>query len=139
MGAQRGANRSGWPLQRHFLRTGTETGLPRCQRHVASVITARRPTDMGRQFRPSVTFHAAPEPVDVRASACTTVGTPRHAEPVLGAPITARAGPVPGMSPQAARQLWAFFKQGQTSVRTVRSVINLDKLFTLGRSPATGP
>src|SRR5262245_12067666 len=24
----------------------TETGLPRCQRHVASVITARQPTDL---------------------------------------------------------------------------------------------
>ena len=46
MGAQRGANGSGWPLQRHFLARGTEVGLPRCQRHVASVITARRPALM---------------------------------------------------------------------------------------------
>ena len=49
MGAPRGANGSEWPLQRHFLHTGTETGLPRCERHVASVITARLPCRYSRQ------------------------------------------------------------------------------------------
>ena len=46
MGAPRGANGSEWPLQRHFLHTGTETDSPRCQQHVTSVITARRPALM---------------------------------------------------------------------------------------------